>query len=181
MLTLNIIPPELKKQIHLGHINKRINSYFLISLFTIISYGVVLFLVTVILQKDYKYTSESASFVTRDAENYNAKTKEINMQISQIEEIQKNTVNWSIPIHKLINTTKRGIQINNLSLDKKNNSLQISGMADTREDLLSFKDNLNDTTFLSGINLPIESLLKKENITFNITATISSYEFNQLQ
>lgn len=177
MLTLNIIPPELKKQIHLKNIYKKIVNYFFFLLFTIIFYGIVLFLVVFVLKTEYKNTANNANLTTKDAANYVLQAKDINIQIDQIEEIQNEIVNWSDFIIKLINYTNNGIQIKSISLSKKNESLIITGFSDTRDNLLLFKQTLTDADFLENINLPIENLLEKDNINFNITAKITSYEF----
>lgn len=52
-------------------------------------------------------------------------------------------------------------------------TLVISGIAETREVLAQFRDNLEQNARYDGVELPIASLIKDEDIDFNITLTIS--------
>jgi Tfp pilus assembly protein PilN len=73
----------------------------------------------------------------------------------------------------LVNLTKlipENINIKNLDIDS--NKISITGWAKSRDELLLFKNNLENSELFNGVNIPLENLLQKDNVDFNIKASI---------
>jgi len=70
----------------------------------------------------------------------------------------------------------KGIDIATFSVNKKEKIFNIRGEAKNREDLLTFKEKLEEIPYISEIIIPLQSLFQKENISFDINASIESYE-----
>jgi len=51
--------------------------------------------------------------------------------------------------------------------------LNIKGVAQNRDILIDFQNNLEELSYFNDINVPISSLLQKENINFEITGQLT--------
>ncbi len=130
-----------------------------------------------ILNKHYQKTKDSFALTNQGA---NAKTSDldtINKKINFIHTIQADRVIWSKLIYDISLTDNSGINIKSLSFSKEKKNLNIRGEAKTREELLKFKSALEKISYLSEIIFPLQSLFKKDDISFDINANIESYDF----
>jgi len=176
MITLNLIPKKLKQEIEfrklLTLVNRAIISIIVLFIFYFLAFGTGKYILT----EHYEITKKSYALLDSTDKPQTPNIDSINEEINFINDIQTDTVNWSMLIYNigLINTT--GIDINNLSLNKEKKSINIRGEAKDRQSLLNFKGALEREPYLSEIILPLESLFNKENLSFAISATIKSYE-----
>lgn len=177
MITLNIIPDELKNEIRLNEhylFYKKIMGSLL--LMTIL-FSIALFSAKIILAAQQSDTDQQNTIVTKNTENYSKQINEINIQIKEIKNIQKNDVNWTDFFLRLGDFVGNEIKITRLYANKSDNMLKINGLAKTRDDLLALKSALEKSGYFSNINLPISSLLERDNINFEINTTITNYDF----
>jgi len=81
----------------------------------------------------------------------------------------------------LAETQSAGVRINRISITgearqelAENNQIAVSlsGVSDTRDNLLSFEDNLSNRAQVSSVDLPIETLATSENTSFDMTVVI---------
>ena len=177
MLSLNITPPELKKEIKLKLILKKIKNLFFVLLILFSFYSIFLLGLKLILQIHFVNTVAETSIVTKNTENYSREIRNINVQINSIEKIQNNFVVWSKFLTVLSNEKPIDITLNKISLNYDDNSLTLSGFSNTRENLLNLKSNLENCESLMEINFPLSNLLEKNNINFELSAKIKTYEF----
>ncbi|MCG2692600.1 PilN domain-containing protein [Candidatus Parcubacteria bacterium] len=64
------------------------------------------------------------------------------------------------------------IQLHLLYIDKVNSTINIEGNAQTREGLLGFQENLEDSSLFSKVEYPLSNLLEKQDIKFKFTAQL---------
>jgi Tfp pilus assembly protein PilN len=179
MLTLNIIPEELKKDNKLMTIYLSTKKLMIIFLLFFIIYAAALFGAKIILRSHYEETDNEANLLTKNTENYSKQVGAINAQINAVETIQNNTVFWSYLIEFFSNKLPNGIILKTLQVDKETKIINLSGVAETRDALLLLKSLLEADKTFSDINLPIKSLLEKENISFSIQTKYTTYEFDK--
>jgi len=65
--------------------------------------------------------------------------------------------------------------LNNLIIN--NNKILLTGSAKLRDQLLVLKNNLESSELFSNVEIPLENLLKKEGVDFNIKADINLSQF----
>lgn len=174
MITLNIIPNELKNEIRLKKNYKQLNKLAFMLLAMAIFFSALLEFSKFFLSAQ-KISEENLS-AGKNTENYTKQVNEINAQLKEIKNIQKNNIYWTGFLLRLTNYIGNGIQISQIAISKTDNSLKLAGMAKTRADLLALKDILEKSASFTEINLPISSLLEKENIAFQINTNITNYE-----
>ena len=177
MLQLNIISPELKREIKLTSIYQSLkNLYFFIGSMLLI-YSVAFVASDIVLKNYYSGSLQKELVTSNSTENYSEKIKTINEQINYLESMQKEATNWSSLLLSLGEKANNNIKIAQISVNRQGDVIIISGEAKTRDSLLEFKSALENTGYLTEITLPIKSLLEKENINFTISAKFSKYEF----
>ena len=181
MITLNIIPPQLKKEIKIKTVYAALKDFYAILFINICFLGIILLASLGVIQAHFVKTIKNSSLLTKSVENYEQQIKEINTKINEVEKIQAEAVNWSYLLSLLWEQTPKGIFFNKISLNKDKNSLILNGLSDTRENLLVLKSLIEDSGYFKNINFPISNLLKKENVNFTISAEIKSYDFIQFK
>jgi len=83
--------------------------------------------------------------------------------------ILNDTTNWSILIDEINSKVIDGIIISNFSAPSKNDIISISGIASNRTILNLFKKSLQESAYLTSVELPITNLEQKGDIPFSIS------------
>jgi len=104
----------------------------------------------------------------------------IYQQIEQVNNFSNNAleiVNNNVLPQEIINQIYEakldGIEIKNYSVNFLDGSIKISGIANSRDNLVNFKNNLLNNENFENVNIPIDVLLKDFNINFEISFTYS--------
>lgn len=148
-------------------------------LISVSAYAIILLLSKTVLETHLNDTIIQSSLITKSTQDYVQKVKDINTQIDEIAEIQKNNVEWSRLLNYLSEQSlKNSIDFNKINIDKKTNTITLNGKCGTRDDLLALKNSLESIEDFEEINFPIKNLLDKENISFDISLKIKNYEFS---
>lgn len=179
MIRLNIIPENLKKERSLKQLF--VNLYGLLSflLVNICVYAIILLVLQLILELQFIKISGETTVIMKSSENYTNKIRVINNQVSEAAQIQEDAVYWSLLFEDLSNNTPDDIKLNSVNINKTKDSLNIKGLAATRESLITFKEWLEGRDQFQNIDFPVKNLLEKENISFDIKAEFKNYESYQ--
>lgn len=180
MITLNILPIELKKELKLKLIYKILKNLFLICIILICIYGIIITVIKIFLQIHFINTVEETTLITRSTQNYSKKVYDINIKLNEVENIQENSINWSYLIAFIANNLASDIKLNRLQLAKDGKNLVLSGFSSSRQSLLDLKNALESSSYFTEVNFPISNLLEKKDITFEISANINAYDFEKL-
>ena len=177
MIKLNIIPDTIKKEIKINFIYNIIKKvlYILIIFFSI--FGIVFMISEYILLStlagEINGTTLDFKSLTNSSQN---KVNDINSKLVLLENIQEGFVRWSFLYDFISKNIPNGIVFSNIKIDKKIPGIVFKGQADSRDNLLSFKTFLEDSTIFENIDFPIKNLLQKENINFEIKSKLNIYE-----
>jgi Tfp pilus assembly protein PilN len=102
----------------------------------------------------------------KELETYESKFSEINAKTSDIFKMQKEHLNWLKMFYKLSDKTPDDVHLSDLATT--NYQISLVGKARAREDLLKFQDNLKSEDCFSNVNVPLSSLVSKEDVEFQI-------------
>ena len=86
--------------------------------------------------------------------------------------ILSNTPKWSILLDDINTHIIDGILISNFSVPSINEKIIITGIAKDRETLNKFKKSLQESSYLSSVDLPLTDLGQKGNIPFSISSNL---------
>jgi len=100
-------------------------------------------------------------------------TSELNKQLMSANNIQLEYIKWTNIIKSFSSTISGGIILTNLQFVSTDQELNIKGVAQNRDILIDFQNNLEELSYFNDINIPISSLLQKENINFEITGQLT--------
>lgn len=179
MIHLNIIPEKIKNEIKLRFFYK-VSKKFLYLLIIIASViGIVLMTSEFILYSFLaKEISNSPIDFKSSLSTSQNKVTDINTKINLLEKMQGNFIQWTILLNSLTNIIPEEIRLNSLSINRDPATISFNGTANKRDDLLNFKEALEGSILFENIDFPIQNLLQKENINFEIKAKLKLDEVN---
>lgn len=172
MISLNLIPQEQKKQLK----NERLYSVIKEAITLILLFSAVTSIM--LLLSRYYLENQLASLMEQNAANISTNEANdrriniINSKIKAVEGIQKNFMGSELLLEKVINIVPADIACNSITFFRQQSIIEISGNAKNRESLLAFKEALEKADWIKSVDLPINSLINKENNAFNIKIEI---------
>ena len=168
---INLLPPDkkelIKKLVKFIFFKEMLEITLLVTSFL----SIVLLWSWFFIQNQYNDLTQSALLINNKYSNYNQEIKKINTAIKQFDSANKNFSPLTPKILELVEKLPSDIKINSLSIDRQKNTLSISGVAKTREALLSYQTLLKNYYWLESIQTPTSQLFQKENVNFEIKAT----------
>ena len=175
MITLNLLPPLKKQELRLRGLYVAIkNMMFTVLLLTICS-AIILLISKAVLQNHFNQTVADSTLTIKFGQTFNNDIRVFNRQLNAVTAIQRDYVYWSEFFAAFAPVVPPGVTLSNLTVVDENGlkTITITGLAKTREQLLAFQTGLEQFEFISGVAVPLESLLKKEDIIFTIKATVN--------
>ncbi|MFA4930495.1 MAG: PilN domain-containing protein [Patescibacteria group bacterium] len=185
MLDLNLLSPENKINI------SRLNNFSII-----VKIGVSLTLLCAVIGGlfflSYWLLNENLNQINASIENERLNTikqsnvsideiiKSLNVQLGQADAIQKNYIQWSTFLFTLANSVPDNISLTLVDVNSSTKTFRITGLADSRENLLLFQDNLNTLPFISDLISPLSNLAQQKTFNFEISGKLTDalYETN---
>ncbi len=177
MITLNLISPQKKQELRLTQVYLAIKNLIILILFLATIIAIILLITKVILQNYFNEVVSDTTLTTKYANIFSEDIKKFNQQIKLVDKIQQKYIPWP---NFFINFTKLmpdDIGIDSLTINE--NKILITGLAKTRAKLLELEDNLKKSDLFLEVTVPLENLLRKENISFNIKADLNLNNFKQ--
>ena len=91
--------------------------------------------------------------------------------------IQADAIDWSKLIEDIMVKTNDNIVFSRITIDREKYRLDLFGHAETRGDLIDLKREFENTDSYLTIDFPIENILEKNDINFDMLMTIDPYDF----
>lgn len=176
MNNLNLISAEQRQYLENRRMKLALERLFILLFLFVFSASLGLGFGKYLLANNYQ---QLLSYKSADTfSNVDRDINELNNVIKLISRIQSDYSPIAHNLDFFASTVPANIFITNLYLDKKTEkgesfwSIVISGRAKTREDLIKFKSNLEQSNGFSEIESPISNLLKKTDIDFQLKAKL---------
>ena len=112
-----------------------------------------------------------ASMQSRYVET-NRTVKLINKKLGQIEFIQSKYRQITPLLPKITETLPNAINLTALDVNIKNKTMQITGFALSRDNLLEFQTRLEEAEWVEKVDIPVDQLTKKDNINFSFSTAL---------
>lgn len=175
-IDINLIPPHKKAEIRQSNRLRMIlrweselSSIGLIFFAMLVSISYILSINLSLVENIEKIGSASADQY-KEIARYDNEVKAINSRLTEIKNIQRGQLYWSKLFLKLEKNILDGITISNLAT--KDYALFVVGEADTRDNLILFKESLQKEECFSDISLPDSSLTSRKNVDFQMDLKI---------
>jgi|WetSurMetagenome_2_1015567.scaffolds.fasta_scaffold183677_2 hypothetical protein len=174
-INLNLIPPYREEEIQKSKRFRLIVKLEMFIVAFVLVFFIFLFSLGYILDLNLKTVSNEieSSREKKQLDNikkYDEEFSQANAEFLKIEKINNDQLYWSTLYLKLSQSIIPGISMQ--SLATKDYAVFLVGKADSRENLVTFKDNLGKESCFSEINLPLSDLVSKGNIDFQMDLKI---------
>ena len=173
MLSLNLLSPDQKLNSTLQWNYIIIKNVTLMILLVTFVLSFVLFAAKVVLLTKLLEAEAQVALVDSSRSGTNKSISDINKKLDYIKTAQESFIPWSTPAWHFFQIIPEGIVINNTSINTSETTIRLDGVADTRDDLLKFKTELEKTSFIKSLYLPLNSLLQKVDIKFTMTINMN--------
>ncbi len=174
MIKLNLIPAYKKEEIKRTGRLHQVFKWEISLIFMIIILFAALFSIYSILKADLQTASlESDSADSgkyAQLKQYDSELKEVNSQVAVVDKIQKGQFYWPDLFGKIDSLALPGIKFTGIKT--QNYNAYLSGNADTRDELMAFKEKLDGENCFENVNLPISDLVSQTNVDFQIQFSI---------
>lgn len=180
---INLLPPAEKEEILIKK-NERLiislGSVLLIPLICLIMllFALKFYVLGEIISQEVVFGDIDKKYQTADFLSSKESIQKYNLLLVKINNFYKEEIYFSDAL-KAISEIKRsdGLYLNSIIIKKGDDNdgfnVSISGVSNTRNNLLIFKSNIENDRRIKNINFPPDYLTKPVNITFNLI-----FEFN---
>jgi Tfp pilus assembly protein PilN len=173
MISLNLLSPEKKQEISRQMIFVALQRMVSWMLIAVCSAGIILLAAQLVMQNSFDQAVGQGALVTQEYGVLNQKVRLANQKVEFLSSIQNKFVIWSPRLSALSSLTPQGIELHSINANNISRDVQITGYAKTREDLLLYKQNLENSSIIKSVELPIENVLEPKDITFNIKSKLA--------
>lgn len=170
MIKLNLTPPSKKEEVRKAGLLSQVFKWetelfgiFLVFIAMLISINYILKISAI---SEVPLTSADNNEQYKEIEKYDIESKDMNKIISQIDKIQRGQLNWYSFFEKMNNQFSDAIEMK--KIETSDYLVLLTGKAKNRDSLIAFKENLEKENCFSEINLPLSSLVAKEDTEFQI-------------
>lgn len=176
MKKINLIPPYRKEEISRAY-NLRTLLKWEAELAAILALLVLaLISINAIVKINLSVAVNDSSVINKTSEQYKAieqyddDTKNTNAVISNVGKIQNAQFYWSKFLAKLNDKVISGVAISKITT--KNYDITVGGKVNTRDNLITFRDNIINDSCFTDVDLPLSNLVARDNIDFQMTFKI---------
>ncbi|MBI3963433.1 MAG: PilN domain-containing protein [Candidatus Kerfeldbacteria bacterium] len=178
MIELNLLP-DAYRQTH----GKRRHLHALLHLSVLAGIGVVVTFALLIgtrmflhqyletIERDIQ--SSQSSVVGQSTKAIDERMQTFNARIGELADIQERHIAWIPIVQETAALIPSQITVQQLQLDAEGQTVDLSGIASTRADLLQLATNLASARLFTNVEYPISLLTEPENINFTMTLTFA--------
>ena len=177
-ILLNLLPTEKKIEMRRQMRFRMIVAYGSVVIFLGFFYCGALLGISALLSSQLSLmrgllSNDGASAVSeqKEIESYEKSFQDTNKQVAEISRLLAGHVSWTRFFRAIDTATPPGILYTKM-LVGNNLSFSASGTAPDREALLALENALNDSDCFSNATVPLSDKLVKENIDFQVSATV---------
>ncbi|MFC1609152.1 PilN domain-containing protein [Patescibacteria group bacterium] len=175
-LLVNLIPEKRKRDVRRRKTFRFVVWQEILFVFALLVFLSILFSVNFILKMELSNTQKIGSdYMNRsefaEVKKYEEGFGDINNEISLVRSIQKNDFYWTNFFYELSSMTPEGVVVDSLSTSKT--KVVLDGKSKTRDNLIVFKDKLEQSSCFHSVNVPLSDIVIKEDIDFEMTLFIN--------
>lgn len=167
MITINLIPEEIKK-----NIAQKNNYLFLAKFLIILSFIVLTADISLIAAKKIINENDSEgriSILEKNNQAYKKMVNEINFKVGYVADIQQSYTPWPELIKKINDAMPLDIELSSITGDSSTKEIIITGITPDQKVAATMKKNLEEEKILSNIKVSLTT--SRDKLNFQINAT----------
>jgi hypothetical protein len=174
-LRLNLLPPRKKRALECA-----VNFLFAKGMLELVIFFVIIITTALIwswilAQEEFISVASSTVLVEREYSAYNEDVKNANRLIRNIGFADRGYMLLTPKITELMMNLPGNIRLNSLQIDRRTQTITISGTALTRNALIDYAETLKKIPWLGSVETLASELFQKENISFEFKTTINKF------
>jgi len=178
---INLLPQEEKQKLFLAKKEKLAAIYGIIVLISLLCLTLVLLSIKFYILADTDYQKYALKQAKQLSENkaltdLNVVIEKYNGTLAQLDSFYKKEIYFNQALETITNIpVPKGLYLNNFSLDRNEDGsvkASVSGISDTRDHLLTFKKNIEDSAEIKDSYFSPESWISPKDISFSLTFEI---------
>lgn len=174
---LNLLPPDRRRAYDefLLFLALRRFAIVLGIFFVLVSgllYGSTILLQQKVLQEQASTEAVEQRLSDIGGASFEQQIRDFNQMLGRVNTLQNGTVHWTPILHDLWTIVPAGVTFTSVEVDANQKTIAFRGTATVRDDLLSFQNALAHSERFSNPSSPISNLLQRENIVFEIHASV---------
>ncbi len=171
--TINLIPPRIQKIYDLAEKSATLGSWvkaWSFGLFLVLfAFGVVTAQVYFDSKKVEGELIERQVLASPASKQVEEAARTVTAQANQVLELAGHQVDLISLLPEVDRTASAGAVIDHYVLNFEKNELLLDGLADSQDQLLAFKENLEKSGLFSQVRIPLSSLEREENVRFTLS------------
>ena len=171
-LRLNLLSPDKKKNFKNVVRFLFIKEMLEFTILTVSLLGMMYLFAWWVITQAMSDVVSSALLVNREAPPVNRDVSEMNRKTRNVYLSSQDFAQLTPKIIEFASILPGDIKLVGIDLDRKKNTIVISGTATTRDALLDFQRIVNEVPWIKGVTAPNSQLLQKENINFEFHGSI---------
>lgn len=174
MITLNLLPLQQKKELIYEKYRRLVVFsgvilFVQLLIFSILLLNVYFFLTIQMDGLNRIIEAEKLTVTAKKSQELEQDVKRLKQRFETMASLKDKIFAITPALENLSGLIPQGIQLKTISIKRDLMQIQLGGWASKRSDLLEFKSVLEASPEFSEINLPINLLLRQQDIDFNIT------------
>lgn len=174
---INLIPNSAKKSIQKEYWVRVVSVWMILLSIALVFSAIVTLPSYVLISSQVLVYEQSAAEAVQKVEDYKLVSKKLIQSTQQAKfALDENTLDsFAGYIFLFEDLEGVGISINEIEIAREESSVKpiiVSGIADNRQELASFRDRILEVENVSAVDLPISNLAKDREIPFSLTVTI---------
>lgn len=171
---INLLPPSEKDKVYALLLKKQFRVFGVLVVLAVFG-GAFFVLNTLVFLKvqtselGHSLNVESTSANMDSTAVLEDEIKDLNSKLSKYQAFRAEEINMGSVLAKIGELVPAGIALNKLSLDAGTKKIVVSGLAQTRDDVIVLEKNLKGSVFFERVDSPIGNYLQKSNSTFNFS------------
>lgn len=170
MIFLNLLPKDKKAELGLANFFITLKNIIILFLIITIIIAISMLGTKAALQNYFNTIVGQSTLTNKYASSFNKGVQAFNKKLTAVENIQSKYIAWSDFLVEFSKIIPADVTINAIDIDAQ--IMSLSGQARDRQNLLEFEKNLKKSNIFENVKTPLEDLLKKTNIDFNIKADV---------
>jgi len=178
MSIINLIPPKIKR----GQYVKKIagivfSSLFVATLIIVITfvamYGINFYLESALIEA--KQELSEAETKVASLKSVEDDVNDINAKIKKIDGIKSDNINWEVLINDFNSSVPDQVKIDTLSIDWENQTMSLSGVGETRREIVKLQEKLNASEYFANLGFSTSAYSDSyEAYSFSMTGAVNN-------
>ncbi|MBI4262088.1 PilN domain-containing protein [Candidatus Uhrbacteria bacterium] len=171
MILLNILPPKKRIEYELVQSARFLVGFFEVLLAITGAVALILVIARTSLRNRVEQIVQPPRAADAIVTTLEGQVQSFNTLVRTIDTVSERSFPWSLIVEDLVTRVPNTIHLSALAMEQ-DKKLTIRGIAATRNDLLEFKNRLEQSPWVGALEFPNTNLLTPVSVPFEIRATV---------